>query len=455
MRKASRVLEHPEAVIDSLFENLSMSEILPTVGQAHKRGSGATGAAGAPGHRLGQAPTGSKSRPLGIYAKSVHALGAAEASSGFSPMAARVQRFALQSVARQVLPESRTAKCLRWRAHKQDVKVWKSHEHKTAHYSGLQTCSSVWTCPVCAAKIAERRRAEVLGAMSVHQAGGGNVHLLTVTVPHQRGDNLVTLLEQQKEALRRFWNDREVKAVLAEMGYLGQIRATEVTHGRKSPRNNGWHPHYHVLLFTGSGVDLARFDKAQRRDWEVRLYMVWARVCKAAGLGLPSIAHGLKLDAGDKASQYMTKWGLEHELTYGHIKKGKTGGETPFDLLRSLLADPGDKQAAALFREYAEAFKGKRQLFWSHGLKARFAVAESTDEELAQRIEEGAELLGQITPQQWRDVLKVEARATVLEIAAKRSWHHVERFLWLIEGAHTGTPIPPDVLSEARTLLLE
>ena len=431
-----------------------MTEILPTVGQAHKRGSGATGAAGAPGHRLGQAPTGSKSRPLGIYAKSIHTSVGSEASLGFDPMAGRVQRFALQSVARQLLPESRTAKCLRWRAHKQDVKVWKSQEHRTAHYSGLQTCASVWACPVCAAKIAERRRAEVLGAMSVHQAQGGNVHLLTLTVPHQRGDDLVQLLDQQAKALKRFWNDRQVKAVLEAMGYLGQIRATEVTHGRKSARNNGWHPHYHVLLFTGSGVDLSRFDKAQRRDWEVRLYLVWARVCVAVGLGMPTEQHGLRLDNGDEASAYVTKWGLEHELVYGHIKKGKSGGETPFDLLRSVLADKTDKQAAALFREYAQAFKGKRQLFWSHGLKARLAVEEASDEEVAERIEEGAELLGQLTPEQWRDVLKVEARATVLEIASKRSWHHVERFLWLIEGACNGTEVPADVLAEARLLLL-
>jgi hypothetical protein len=370
-------------------------------------------------------------------------------------MGARVQRFALQSVARQLLPESRTAKCLRWRAHKQDVTVWKSHEFKTAHYSGLQTCASVWACPVCAAKIAERRRAEVLGAMSIHQASGGNVHMLTLTVPHQRGDDLAQLLERQAKALKKFAFDRQVKGVYSEMGYIGQIRALEVTHGRKSPRNNGWHPHYHLLMFTGSGVDLARFDRPQLRDWEVRLYLVWARVCQAVGLGAPSIAHGLKLDKGDKASEYISKWGLEHELTYGHIKKGKSGNETPFDLLRSVLADKGDKQAAALFREYAETFKGKRQLFWSHGLKSRLAVEEATDEEVSERVEEGAVLLGQITPDQWRDVLKVEARATVLEIAAKRSWHHVERFLWLIDGARDNPDFPSDVVSEARSVLLE
>ena len=432
-----------------------MTEILPTAGKTRKAGRPSPASAGDAGRPSGQAQQPGKSGPLGIYAKSVHAPGEVGGSLAFSPMRSRVERFALQSVARQLLPESRTAKCLRWRVHKQEVNVWKSHEHKTAHYSGLQTCASVWACPVCAAKIAERRRAEVLGAMSVHQARGGANLLLTLTTPHQRGDDLATLLDQQARALKKFSNDRQVVAVYTEMGYDGQIRALEVTHGRKAARNNGWHPHYHLLLFVGSGVDLARFNAAQLRDWEVRLYLVWARVCEAVGLGVPSIKHGLRLDNGHKASDYISKWGLEHELVYGHIKKGKQGNESPFDLLRSVLADKSDKQAAALFREYAETFKGKRQLFWSHGLKARLAVEEATDEEVANRVEEGAELLGQLTPEQWLDVLAVDARATVLEIAAAMTWHHVQRFLWLIEGAHNGTPIPPDVLAEGRTLLLE
>ena len=38
-------------------------------------------------------------------------------------MARRVERFALQSVARDILPDSRTAKCLRIRAHDRDAGV--------------------------------------------------------------------------------------------------------------------------------------------------------------------------------------------------------------------------------------------------------------------------------------------------------------------------------------------
>ena len=368
-------------------------------------------------------------------------------------MDTRVARFSLQSVARSILPESRTAKCLRIRAFNSDVQVWKHHEHGTAAYAGLQTCGSVWACPVCAAKVAERRRVELQAAMAAHKAKGGTVNLLTLTTPHQKTDKLSDLLENQSKALHRFWRDRTVKAIFKEMGTIGHVRASEVTHGRKSPSNNGWHPHYHCLMFCGSGVDLSRFDGPQMKDWQVRLYLRWAACCLKSGLGEPSYAHGLKLDDGTKAGNYAAKWGLEDEMTKGHTKKA-LHGETPFDFLRAYLADGSDRQAAALFKEFAETFKGKQQLRWSKGLKNLFAIEETTDEELATKVEESAVLLGMLTVDQWRDVLKVDGRATVLEIAARSGWHEVQRFLWFIEGAHKGAQFDREMLAEARSLLL-
>jgi len=127
------------------------------------------------------------------------------------------------------------------------------------------------------------------------------------------------------------------------MGELGRIRAFEVTHGRKGT-NNGWHPHYHFLQFCQ-----VKADAAQLMDWRTRLYLRWDACCQRAGLGSPSFAHGIDLQDGRKADRYISKWGLEDELTRGHTKKGRAGGETPFDLLRAVLADKEDRQAAAFF----------------------------------------------------------------------------------------------------------
>lgn len=352
----------------------------------------------------------------------------------YSPMLARVQRFILQSVARKFLPKSRTDKCLRLRQGSKQIQVWQSIEHKTTSYSGLQTCGSVWACPVCSAKIAERRRVEIIAAMAAHKAAGGVVNMLTLTAPHQRSDKLGELLEKQAVALKFFFKDWSVKKVFKEMGVVGQIRALEVTHGRLSASNNGWHPHYHILQFAGLGGDLVAFDRVQMLDWSMRLYPRWAACCVRAGLGEPSAAHGIKLDNGSKAAKYVSKWGLEDEMTKGHTKKA-LHGETPFDFLRAYLADPKDKQAGALFKEFAETFKGKRQLHWSAGLKKRYAIGEATDEEIAVQMDDYAVMLGTITLEQWRDVLRVEGRGVLLQIAASGGWDAVCRFMETIDSS--------------------
>jgi hypothetical protein len=252
------------------------------------------------------------------------------------------------------------------------------------------------------------------------------------------------LLQKQAKALNSFWNSRKTKAIFQEMGIVGQIKALEVTHGRKSEHNNGWHPHYHVLQFGGVGVDLALFDAAQMTDWQVRLYVVWSACCVNAGLSAPSYAHGLKLDDGSKAAKYVSKgmWGLEDEMTKGHTKKA-LHGETPFDFLRSYLADKNDKHAAALFIEFAETFEGKHQLHWSRGLKKRYAICEKTDEELSTEMDDSARLLGTITLDQWRDVLKVEGRVHVLVLAASAGWDAVRLYLDEIKGVAHKPGAPP------------
>jgi hypothetical protein len=335
------------------------------------------------------------------------------------PADLRFERFALQAAARRVLPNSRTAKCLRLRAKGRDIQVVRSQEHKSCSYKGLQTCGSVWACPVCAAKISERRRIELQAAMALHQAQGGQVLLATFTTPHHLGDQLDQVLSGQAKALSYLNGDRAGRALFSDMGCVGQVRALEVTHGRKRAINNGWHPHYHVLLFVRPGLDLAGL--------QARLLDRWVSACLRAGLKAPNAAHGVRLDDGSMAAAYASKWGLDAEMTKGHIKVAKDG-ETPFDFLRAYLED-GDKQAAALFAEFAKVFKGKRQLHWSRGLKKRFGIGDVSDEELAQKQDDQAVLLGSISLEQWRAVLRHEGRAIVLELAEKQGWEAVEGYI--------------------------
>ena len=336
------------------------------------------------------------------------------------PASFRIERYILQSKARQILPNSRTAKCLRYtQKNRTSVDVFRSTAYKRAHYGGLQTCASVWCCPVCSAKISERRRAELKALIDCHTAAGGVVVLVTRTVPHARTDDLVTLLASISKAEASYKAHRDYKRVAASAGVVGTVRAVEVTHGYA----NGWHPHVHELLFLSGAVSIPALEES--------LSCIWKAAALRAGLNEPSRAHGLTVQDGSKAANYAAKWGLESELTQWHKKRGKVESRTPFDLLRQACASVHDPAAldsayaAKLFRDYAEAFHGRHQLQFSRGLKKRYQIEEVSDDELVQKQDSDAVLLGSISLDDWRLVLKNDFRGPLLEIAANRGWEGV------------------------------
>lgn len=361
--------------------------------------------------------------PLGIYAKTEathevvnHETGeitrfkvdpkSREHVQDIDPRHFRWERFALKSVVNRLLPTSRTSKCCRWRVPKQALQVHRSTEHGKAFYSGLQVCASVWACPVCAAKISERRRAELVTAVALAKSMGMHVKLLTLTVPHGLGDDLPTLLVQIRNAWRRTTTGRAGKDFRKLLGIKGTIRALEVTHGQ-----NGFHPHLHVLLFLE--------QDATNGCIQGLFTPIWQNACLKAGLPRPSDAHGCRVDDGSKAAAYASKWGLESELTKSHTKKGRNGSRTPWDFLRAFLdKSEGWEQSAHLFRTYADAFKGQRQLYWSNGLRALLALGEeATDEEVAATQEDNARVLAELTDEQWRAILVTKSETAVLDMA--------------------------------------
>lgn len=308
--------------------------------------------------------------------------------------------------------------------------MWKSAAHGVAHYNGLQTCGSVWACPVCAAKISERRRIELLGAMDAHKAAGGAVLLLNLTMPHSMGDDLADMLRRQARAVDIVLRgSKAAKRLYASIGCVGTVRAWEVTYGQ-----NGWHPHFHILLFVAAGIDLAAAGAEFSR--------LWSSGCRLAGLPTPSLERGAVLQDGSKAANYAAKWGLDHEMTKGHTKKSRRG-YSPFDLLRAFCFGThpvgatlklSESSAARAFSVFAAAFKGRRQLVWSNGLKARYSVEERSDEALALLSDDAAEFLGFLEVEDWRRVVAVEGRGFLLELAAACGWDSVIAYLDELRG---------------------
>jgi len=321
-----------------------------------------------------------------------------------NPQQNRAERYALKSVVNAIFPKSQTAKCYRLKIPHQQVQILKAPDYNKAHYSGLTRCSSVWWCPLCAAKISERRRAELVAAVVVAKSMGWQVLLMTLTIPHGLGDDVKVILDQMLNAWRKMITSRAGKALKAMLGIEGTIRGLEVTDG-----DNGFHPHFHVLVFAQPIFTVNSFQAG---------YLpLWQDACVKAGLPRPSDERGLKVDDGAKADKYVTKWGLEDEMTKGHTKTSKSkNGMTPWDMLRDVLKNDSERSRAR-FYIYATAFKGRRQLYWSNGLKARLGVTETTDEELNGIEEEHAAVLAELTDKDWQAVLWARCESSLLDMA--------------------------------------
>ena len=290
----------------------------------------------------------------------------------------RVERYALKSVVSRLLPASSTARCsLALLAPL--VRVFRSVEHSSAHFVGLQHCASVWSCPVCAAKISERRRQSLQSAIerwSVVPAHA--VVLLTLTVPHTFDMQLKPLLQSLLLSWRGVTQSKRFSVLRGMFGLSAYVRGLEVTWSN----NAGWHPHIHVLMF---------FDRPFDRPYFARdeYYDLWSRHVVGNGLALPSIDRGIRFDSGRLAGSYLTThglghWGLSSEITKSHIKRSRFSF-SPWDFLRFIRDNPKSSDsrfAATLFSEYATSFFGARQLHYSSGAKSTLGIDVSSDREI-------------------------------------------------------------------------
>jgi len=271
----------------------------------------------------------------------------------------------------------------------------KQAEEGNAWYEGLQTCGSVWECPVCSGKISQRRRLELNELLKWCRGMGYDVQLLTLTFRHDRELSLVAGLDLLKRAKKRmhqsYWWKRKVTPQL-----IGHVTATEVTHG-----DNGWHPHLHMLVVVDTGS--AAVVDGLRSTWEHSL----------EAFGGSCNEHGFRLQNASEAGKYISKWGAAEEMSLSG-SKSSNGGRNPWQLLASY--GDGDKQAGALFIEYVEAFEGKKQLSWSNGLKAAVGIVDVCDSDIVadEGREDEGKIVAVIPPDLWRKICEYEVRADLL-----------------------------------------
>src|SRR5690625_7901060 len=148
------------------------------------------------------------------------------------------------------------------------------------------------TYTICARKSTKRRRLKLESILNLHSSVNGLMVMVTLTFSHTKNDNLVKLLGRgdQSTGLRRalnlFRNTRIYRRLLKSIGYVGLIRALEVTYSDR----NVCHPHTHELFLLDGSVSIPEVIKLFKSS---SLFRVWLSSCRKAGLGLPNKTYGI------------------------------------------------------------------------------------------------------------------------------------------------------------------
>lgn len=283
-----------------------------------------------------------------------------------------------------------------------------------AGFAGLHTCGSVWSCPVCSAKISARRAADLEQLLRWVESRGGTVALVTLTLRHHAG----IPLRESWNALGKAWSavtsGKRWQADKAEYGVLGYVRAVEVTH-----TDNGWHPHVHALVLFDGPVSAERAQIVADG-----MFDRWRNALVRKGFDAIRNSGGLDVRLAERAAvklaDYFTKntyaerlvpgeglSGLAAEATLGGQKRGRRAdSRTPFQILADGAAT-GLAEDIELWWEWEAASKGRRQLTWSQGLRDLAGLDdEQSDEEIADE-EIGGDDLVILHGDTWRSIHRV------------------------------------------------
>lgn len=336
-------------------------------------------------------------------------------------------RFFLQEIAREVIPEHRVGFCFRRVVPGAEfVKILHNEKYKRAHYGNLMVCGSIWLCAVCASKISERRKNELIQAVNIHPGG---LAMVTFTMRHSAGDSLKENLEILNESYRKLTSGGWFQRLKDDFGIVGSVSNLEITYGE-----NGWHPHKHILYFFRSDVSAADLERFRSELTERYLYLL----DNLGGSGLDRVAVAITeaKTEREKIAEYMTKydkspmpgvWGVEAEMTKSHVKISGRGGMSFWELLK--MASTAEYKYVLLVREYAKVTKGKQSLVYSKGLRKKLGIGVlETDLQVAEKIEEESIELARVARDLWNMVSRLGLRGQLLEVSHDGDLSKIEAF---------------------------
>lgn len=377
------------------------------------------------------------------------------------------QKYKRLKTAAKLLPNERIASCQHTIAPEyQYATVAFNPANSATRFKGLYCCDSS-SCPHCVAARSEADRHELTVALSVAKKREWTVFMVTLTLQHLTHDALLDLQALLTRAFDRCFSGRFYQGMKDEYGIKGKIKGWEVTYGK-----NGFHPHLHILFF--SELKISSVQLAGLETW---LGGRWLETLKKLG-GSASLQYGISIEAADsKIAEYIAKWGhepsetswgIESEITKGHLKKARDeSGLTMFELLGAAggEADSVERlqrifpalerealvaRAGQLYVEYFRAFKGKPRLHWGN-LKNLLELDEALRQLSESETEVEDETFEIVMIERGAEWVKVtggykgaDRRAELLEVCSTGNPFEVQR--WLKQ--HDITAVIPDLAWE-------
>lgn len=341
----------------------------------------------------------------------------------------------------------RTRLCHNARAYQAEtisVRIPRDERKSKASLSGVQTCGSIWACPICAKRIATQRGKEISQAIDYMAEAGNVAVMVSNTARHTANDSLAGFKNKFKAAHRMFVQSRRWRDLKSKFGIQHSIKAVEGTWGIE----NGWHYHQHSILFLNADL-LNAVAPVVFSVWVEAARQLWLHCLEKNGLdGVGEIAFDVQADH-DVKKNYLSKLGLDdetskldYELSAGHNKT--SGGAKIWQILEKSWE--GDALASKLYIEWVEAMSGDQWIVFSNGLKELCGILEVEDEDasLFDDIEEEVtnETLLDISDEEFMPVRKLQKVADLLELAANsrnadtvREWLRKLAIEWNNSGA--------------------
>lgn len=352
--------------------------------------------------------------------------------------------------AQRISSDERLCRC-HWTAIGFDVLIKKcvSDVSRPAIFRKVETCSRVWTCPMCSRKISAKRQKELLQAFVNAAVLGLHVYMVTYTARHKRLDPVKKVLDLVVKAVSRLKGSRFWNRCRDEFGIVGSITGLEATFSRE----NGAHVHKHILEFCKR--ELSAVELSEWRDDISRKYR---EVLSRLG-GSADERYDVHIMSGaDYLAEYVAKFGhnpkdekrarsgLSYEMTRNN-SKGASSIEGHYTQLQLLdLSADGDEWARVMWRKSEQAFRKHAQLSWSQGKNGKPSLrkllgmdVEQTDAEIVAEDEPEYINFARLVRDEW-----VKARRVphdVLEAARELTFPEFVEFM-----SERGIEVEPPVI---------